>query len=138
MTKHSIYYNDEHHSIDEALKMLTDEWIDDGNYCAQTVIDLRDALKYYIKECKKLEHERDEAVVASFNLHMDGSPKQKTAIIALEEELDKFREAVKSSHDVLLTVVNECNLFYKESADIDNYTVSDCHSVLDNIKKLRY
>ena len=138
MTKHSIYYNDEHHSIDEALKMLTDEWIDDGNYCAQTVIDLRDALKYYIKECKKLEHERDEAVVASFNLHMDGSPKQKTAIIALEEELDKFREAVKSSHDILLTVVNECNLFYKESADIDNYTVSDCHSVLDNIKKLRY
>jgi hypothetical protein len=55
MTKHSIYYNDEHHSIDEALKMLTDEWVDDGNYCAQTVIDLRDALKFYIKECKKLE-----------------------------------------------------------------------------------
>lgn len=138
MTKHSIYYNDEHHSIDEALKMLTDEWIDDGNYCAQTVIDLRDVLKYYIKECKKLEHERDEAVVASFNLHMDGSPKQKAAIVALEDELDKFREAVKSSHDVLLTVVNECNLFYKESADIDSYTVSDCHSVLDKIKQLRY
>lgn len=55
MTKHSIYYNDEHHSIDEALKMFTDEWVDDGNYCAQTVIDLRDALKFYIKECKKLE-----------------------------------------------------------------------------------
>ena len=138
MTKHSIYCNGEHHSIDKALKMLTDEWIDDGNYCAQTVIDLRDVLKYYIKECKKLEHEKDEAVVASFNLHMDGSPKQKAAIVALEDELDKFREAVKSSHDVLLTVVNECNLFYKESADIDSYTVSDCHSVLDNIKKLRY
>ena len=55
MTKHSIYYNDEHHSIDEALKMLTDEWIDDGNYCAQTVIDLRDVLKFYINKCKKLE-----------------------------------------------------------------------------------
>lgn len=124
--------------LEEALSWLADDWVNHGHYCAQTVIDLRDALKYYIKECKKLEHERDEAVVASFNLHMDGSPKQKTAIIALEEELDKFREAVKSSHDVLLTVVNECNLFYKESADIDNYTVSDCHSVLDNIKKLRY
>lgn len=57
MTKHSIYYNDEHHSIDEALKMLTDEWIDDGNYCAQTVIDLRDVLKFYIKKCKKLEQQ---------------------------------------------------------------------------------
>lgn len=57
MTKHSIYYNDEHHSIEEALKMLTDEWIDDGNYCAQTVIDLRDALKFYIKKCKKLEQQ---------------------------------------------------------------------------------
>jgi hypothetical protein len=109
MTKHSIYCNGEHHSIDEALKMLTDEWIDDGNYCSQTVIDLRDALKYYIKKTDKLEN-----------------------------DLDKFREAVKSSHDVLLTVVNECNLFYKESADIDSYTVSDCHSVLDKIKQLRY
>jgi hypothetical protein len=138
MTKHSIYCSDEHLNIDEALKILTDEWVDDGNYCAQTVIDLRDVLKYYIKECKKLEHEKDEAVVASFNLHMDGSPKQKAAIVALEDELDKFREAVKSSHDVLLTVVNECNLFYKESADIDSYTVSDCHSVLDKIKQLRY
>jgi len=57
MTKHSIYCNGEHLNIDEALKMLTDEWIDDGNYCAQTVIDLRDALKYYIKECKKLEQQ---------------------------------------------------------------------------------
>lgn len=55
MTKHSIYCNDEHLNIDEALKIITDEWVDDGSYCAQTVIDLRDALKFYIKECKKLE-----------------------------------------------------------------------------------
>ena len=138
MTEPTIYLRSKNYNINEALKILTDEWVDDGNYCAQTVIDLRDVLKYYIKECKKLEHEKDEAVVASFNLHMDGSPKQKAAIVALEDELDKFREAVKSSHDVLLTVVNECNLFYKESADIDSYTVSDCHSVLDKIKQLRY
>jgi hypothetical protein len=57
MTEPTIFANGERHSIDEALKMLTDEWVDDGNYCAQTVIDLRDALKYYIKECKKLEQQ---------------------------------------------------------------------------------
>jgi hypothetical protein len=57
MTETTIYVSGESHSIDEALKMLTDEWIDDGNYSAQTVIDLRDALKYYIKECKKLEQQ---------------------------------------------------------------------------------
>jgi hypothetical protein len=49
MTEPTIYVSGEHHSIDEALKMLTDEWVDDGNYSAQTVIDLRDALKYYIE-----------------------------------------------------------------------------------------
>ncbi len=56
--KLTIYANGESHSIDKALKMLTDEWIDDGNYCAQTVIDLRDALKFYIKKCKILELEK--------------------------------------------------------------------------------
>jgi hypothetical protein len=57
MTEPTIFANGERHSIDEALKKLTDEWVDDGNYCAQTVIDLRDALKFYIKECKKLEQQ---------------------------------------------------------------------------------
>lgn len=55
MTKHSIYCSDESRPLDEALKIITDEWVDDGSYCAQTVIDLRDVLKFYIKECKKLE-----------------------------------------------------------------------------------
>lgn len=55
MTKHSIYCSDESRPLDEALKIITDEWVDDGSYCAQTVIDLRDALKFYIEECKKLE-----------------------------------------------------------------------------------
>lgn len=57
MNEPTIYVNSENHSIDKALKILTDEWVDDGNYCAQTVIDLRDALKFYIKECKKLEQQ---------------------------------------------------------------------------------
>ena len=56
----------------------------------------------------------------------------------LEEELEKFRDAVKTAHDVLLTVVNECNLYYKESADIDNYTLDDCYAAIAKIKQLRY
>lgn len=55
MTKHSIYFKGKNHSVEEALEMLTDEWIDDGAHCTQTVIDLRDALKFYIEECKKLK-----------------------------------------------------------------------------------
>jgi hypothetical protein len=58
MTKHSIYCNGEHLNIDEALKMLTDEWIDDGNYSAQTVIDLRDALIKYMERCESLLEDR--------------------------------------------------------------------------------
>lgn len=57
MTEPTICLRSKNYNIDEALKMLTDEWVDDGNYSAQTVIDLRDALKYYIKECKKLEQQ---------------------------------------------------------------------------------
>lgn len=47
MTEPTIYVNSEDHSIDEALNILTDEWVDDGNYSAQTVIDLRDAVEFY-------------------------------------------------------------------------------------------
>lgn len=57
---------------------------------------------------------------------------------ALEDELEKFRDAVKTAHDVLLTVVNECNLYYKESADIDNYTLDDCYTAIAKIKQLKY
>jgi len=58
MKEPTIYVNSKSYNINKALKILTDEWIDDGNYSAQTVIDLRDALKYYIKECKKLEQQQ--------------------------------------------------------------------------------
>ena len=58
MTEPTICLSCKNYNINEALKILTDEWIDDGNYSAQTVIDLRDALKYYIKECKKLEQQQ--------------------------------------------------------------------------------
>jgi hypothetical protein len=59
-------------------------------------------------------------------------------VAALEDELEKFRDAAKMAHDVLLTVVNECNVFYKESADIDNYTLDDCYAAISKIKQLKY
>jgi len=58
MTEPTIYVNSEDHSIDEALKILTDEWVDDGNYCAQTVIDLRDALIKYMERYESLLEDR--------------------------------------------------------------------------------
>ena len=55
MKKLMIYMNSENIPLTEALKKMTDEWVDDGHYCAQTVIDLRDALKQCLKEIKELE-----------------------------------------------------------------------------------
>lgn len=53
MKKPTIYMNSVNVPLTEALKKMTDEWVDDGNYCAQTVIDLRDVLKKSLKEIKK-------------------------------------------------------------------------------------
>ena len=47
----TIFINGEDVSVEKALKTMTDDWVDEGNYCTQTVIDLRDALK----EIKELE-----------------------------------------------------------------------------------
>jgi predicted metal-dependent hydrolase len=58
MKEPTIYVNNKNHNINEALKILTDEWVDDGNYSAQTVIDLRDAVVFYMKECKKFEQQK--------------------------------------------------------------------------------
>ncbi len=45
----TIYIDAKNVHIDEALKILTDDFVDDGNYSAQTVIDLRDAVEFYVK-----------------------------------------------------------------------------------------
>ena len=50
----TIFINMEHVPIKKALKIMTDDWVDDGNYCGQTVIDMRDALKKCLKEIKSL------------------------------------------------------------------------------------
>jgi hypothetical protein len=55
----TIFIDMEHVPLEKALKIMTDEWVDDGNYCAQTVIDLRDALKKCLKEIKNLNKQID-------------------------------------------------------------------------------
>jgi len=76
MTEPTIYVSGESHSINEALKILTDEWVDDGNYSAQTVIDLRDALIFYEK-------------LISYS--MEGKQALKTQVKTLEKELATFK-----------------------------------------------
>jgi hypothetical protein len=36
--------------LKDALKVMTNEWIEDGNFCHQTIIDMRDALIELTKE----------------------------------------------------------------------------------------
>lgn len=50
----TIFINGEDVPLEKALKTMSDEWVDDGNYCAQTVIDMRDALNECLKEIKSL------------------------------------------------------------------------------------
>ena len=44
--------------IDTALEIMTDEWIDNIQYCGQTVIDMRDIIKQY-REKEKIEKMKD-------------------------------------------------------------------------------
>jgi len=37
MNEPTICLRSKNYNINEALKILTDEWVDDGNYSAQTV-----------------------------------------------------------------------------------------------------
>ena len=52
------YYEDgSHHEksrvhLAEALEIMTDDWIDSGHCCDQTIIDMREALKNTIKDKK--------------------------------------------------------------------------------------
>ena len=48
MIEPTIFIDGENVPVEKALKTMTDEWVDEGNYCAQTVIDLRDSLIYYM------------------------------------------------------------------------------------------
>jgi len=39
-------------SVIDKLKIWTDEWIDDGNVCNQTVVDMRNALIELLGDCE--------------------------------------------------------------------------------------
>jgi hypothetical protein len=45
----TIYVDDESEKLADALAVMTDAWIDNGQYCAQTVIDMRDALLFVLR-----------------------------------------------------------------------------------------
>lgn len=54
MFEPTIFIDGENVPVEKALKIMRDEWVDGGNYCAQTVIDMRNALKECLKEIKSL------------------------------------------------------------------------------------
>ena len=43
-----IYVDGENLPLEDALKIIDSDWIDAGNYCDQTVLDLANALKFLI------------------------------------------------------------------------------------------
>ena len=44
-------------TIEYALKLMTDDWIDEGQYSPQTVFDLRDALRQAVSLVRELERQ---------------------------------------------------------------------------------
>ena len=55
MNKLSITIGYEPYSVEEAIRLLSDEAIDSGQYSAQTVIDLRDVVQYLEQRAKVME-----------------------------------------------------------------------------------
>ena len=55
MNKLSITIGYKPYSVEEAIRLLSDEAIDSGQYSAQTVIDLRDAVQYLEQRAKVME-----------------------------------------------------------------------------------
>ena len=54
-----IYCNDRWHNVPDALLIMTEAWIEEGNHSHQTVLDLVDACKALFSERATLECERD-------------------------------------------------------------------------------
>ena len=68
---------DEPTPIREALKLITNRWVDDDNASMQTLIDLRDA-------CRELIRTLD-SIQANPGVTIDGVPVAATVVITLEE-----------------------------------------------------
>ena len=54
-----IYCNDRWHNVPDALLIMTEAWIEEGNHSHQTVLDLVDACKTLFSERADLECERN-------------------------------------------------------------------------------
>lgn len=120
MKEPTIYMNGNDVPLTEALKKMTDEWVDDGNYCAQTVIDLRDALMFNEK-------------LTSYS--MEGEQALKTQVKNLEKELAPFKakEFYKKYEDMITETVTISKKEYEsllgdrkwrialENAGVDNW-----------------
>jgi hypothetical protein len=87
MRKLKIYISntDKSEPIEKALRIMTDDWIDDGNSCLQTVIDLRDAVEELLDWKKRVEVAANEVIDYHMRSMHETVPKQ--SILRLEKEL---------------------------------------------------
>lgn len=85
MKKLKIYISNTGKSepIEKALRIITDEWIDDGNSCGQTIIDLRDACRELLDWKKRVEVAANE-VIDEFNSYYNENLR---SVTRLEKEL---------------------------------------------------
>ena len=77
-----IFVDDGEHVLNDALEMLSDDEIDNGIYCAQTVIDLRDAVKYLKGRSDVMER------LYKYTIHPPASFDQVDEFIRLREWFD--------------------------------------------------
>lgn len=68
MKKLKIYIHDTgiEEPLERALNIITDDWIDKGNSCHQTISDLRNTCKELLDWKKRVEVAADE-VISGFN-----------------------------------------------------------------------
>jgi NTP pyrophosphatase (non-canonical NTP hydrolase) len=131
----TIYVEGKRVPLKKALEIITDEWIEDGQYCDKTVIDLKDALKGAVIEAdtssgvqkcvKEFALEMEKKLKA--NEHKPGwSDCEMTHLFRrLEEEL---RELIRA-----IATLEDCNKVISEAADVANFAMM----VADRYKMLR-
>jgi hypothetical protein len=53
LLKKKLIYTDDYVDVKTALNQMTDDWINDGQYCDHTVASMRDFIKLCIKKLEK-------------------------------------------------------------------------------------
>lgn len=87
MKKLKIYIHDTgiEEPLERALNIITDDWIDKGNSCHQTISDLRNTCKELLDWKKRVEVAADE-VISGFDSSM-GQYVSNRSIARLAKEL---------------------------------------------------